>query len=46
MNGRVWVSTKVPKHTIAAARCIEAVDPDGGGMDVEGIKKLLGSMDL
>ncbi|KDQ11144.1 hypothetical protein BOTBODRAFT_82059, partial [Botryobasidium botryosum FD-172 SS1] len=26
MNGRVWVSTEDPRHTIALARCIEAVD--------------------
>lgn len=46
MNGRVWVNTKSPRHTIAVVRCIEAVDPDGGGKDEPGIKKLLGSMDI
>lgn len=46
MNGRVWVSTKDVKHTIAFARCIEAVDPDGGGMDEAAVKKLLNTADL
>ncbi|EJC98493.1 uncharacterized protein FOMMEDRAFT_149221 [Fomitiporia mediterranea MF3/22] len=46
MNGRVWINTKSPKHTVAVARCIEAADPDGGGMDVDEIKKLIGTFDL
>ncbi|KAI5123122.1 hypothetical protein M0805_001477 [Coniferiporia weirii] len=46
MNGRVWVNTGSPKHTIAIARCIEAADPDGGGKDEVAIKKLLGTFDL
>ncbi|KIK90707.1 hypothetical protein PAXRUDRAFT_831468 [Paxillus rubicundulus Ve08.2h10] len=41
MNGRIWVSTKEMKQTIAVVRCIEAVDPYGGGMDEAGVKKLL-----
>ncbi|EKM51877.1 uncharacterized protein PHACADRAFT_199383 [Phanerochaete carnosa HHB-10118-sp] len=46
VNGRVWISTKEPKHTIAVTRCIEAVDPDGGGMDELGVKKFLGTLDI
>jgi len=46
MNGRVWISAKEVKQTIAATRCIEAADPDGGGMDQIGIKKFLGTLDL
>ncbi|EIW81019.1 exosome complex exonuclease RRP40 [Coniophora puteana RWD-64-598 SS2] len=33
VNGRVWISTKDAQTTIVATRLIEAVDPDGGGMD-------------
>lgn len=46
MNGRVWISCKEAKHTIAVVRCIEAADPDGGGMDELGVKKFLGTMDI
>ena len=46
MNGRVWIDTKNPKHTIAVARCIGAADPDGGGMDEVGVKKLISGIDL
>jgi exosome complex component RRP40 len=46
MNGRVWISAKEVKQTIAATRCIEAADPDGGGMDQTGIKKFIGTLDL
>ena len=46
VNGRVWISTKEPKHTIAVVRCIEAVDPDGGGMDEAAVKKFLGTIDI
>ncbi|KAF9013330.1 exosome complex exonuclease RRP40 [Cyathus striatus] len=45
MNGRVWVNAKEVKQIIAISRCIEAVDSDGGGMDVVGVKKLLDSLD-
>jgi exosome complex component RRP40 len=45
-NGRVWISAKEVKQTIAAARCIEAADPDGGGMDQNAIKKFMGTLDL
>lgn len=46
VNGRVWVNTAEVKHTIAVARCIEAVDPDGGGMDEFAVKKFLGTLDI
>ncbi|KAF9488398.1 hypothetical protein BDN71DRAFT_1477935 [Pleurotus eryngii] len=46
MNGRIWVNTKEMKHTIAATRCIEAVDPDGGGMDERGVKEFLNALDI
>jgi len=46
LNGRVWISAKEVKQTIAATRCIEAADPDGGGMDQIAIKKFLGTLDL
>ena len=45
MNGRVWISAKEVKETIAAARCIEAADPDGGGMDQNAIKKFIATLD-
>ena len=46
MNGRVWVNAKERKHIIAISRCIEGVDPDGGGMDEAGVKTLLGTLDV
>ncbi|TFK40737.1 exosome complex exonuclease RRP40 [Crucibulum laeve] len=46
MNGRVWISAKEVKQTIAIARCIGEVDTDGGGMGIEGVKKLLDSLDV
>jgi exosome complex component RRP40 len=45
-NGRVWISAKEVKQTIAAARCIEAADPDGGGMDQNAVKKFIATLDL
>ncbi|KAF7314443.1 hypothetical protein MKEN_00917100 [Mycena kentingensis (nom. inval.)] len=44
VNGRVWISTKELKETIAVARCIEAVDPDGGGMDEAGVSDFLATL--
>jgi len=46
MNGRVWVNAKEPKLIIAIARCIEVVDPDGGGMDLKALKTFLGTLDI
>jgi exosome complex component RRP40 len=46
MNGRIWISAKEVKQTIAVARCIEAADPDGGGMDQHALKKFIGTLDL
>ena len=46
MNGRVWVNAKEARHVVAIARCIEAVDPDGGGMAQEDVKTFLGTLDL
>lgn len=46
MNGRVWISAKEPNQIIAIARCIEAVDPDGGGMDLKGVKMFLATLDI
>ena len=46
MNGKVWISTKETKQTIAVVRCIEAVDPDGPGMDESGLKTFLQTLDL
>lgn len=46
VNGRVWVSAKDVRETIAIARCIEAVDPDGGGMDEAGVTNLLRTLGL
>jgi len=45
-NGRVWVSTKEVRQTIAVSRCIEAVDPDGGGMDEAGLVKFCNTLDI
>ncbi|KAJ7288227.1 exosome complex exonuclease RRP40 [Mycena rebaudengoi] len=46
VNGRVWISAKDVPETIAIARCIEAVDPDGGGMDEAGVINLLMTLGL
>ena len=46
MNGRVWISAKDPRQVIAISRCIEAVDPDGGGMDELAVKKFLSTLDV
>ncbi|KAH9924286.1 exosome complex exonuclease RRP40 [Epithele typhae] len=46
MNGRVWVSAKDPRQVIAMARCIQAADPDGGGMDEQSVKKFLDTLDV
>lgn len=46
VNGRVWVNAKEVKQTIAVTRCIEAADPDGGGMDEALVKQFLGTLDL
>ena len=46
MNGRIWISAKEIKQTIAVVRCIEAVDPDGGGMDEGGIRKLFSRIEI
>ncbi|TFK20421.1 exosome complex exonuclease RRP40 [Coprinopsis marcescibilis] len=46
MNGRVWANAKEIKQTIAIVRCIEAVDPDGGGMDANAAKAFLQTLDL
>jgi exosome complex component RRP40 len=45
MNGRIWISTKEIKQTIAVVRCIEGVDPYGGGMDEAGVKKFLSKLE-
>ena len=47
MNGRVWINAKEVKQIIAVARCIGAVDPDGGEMKADSeVKKLLSTLDL
>ncbi|KAJ7147056.1 exosome complex exonuclease RRP40 [Mycena crocata] len=46
VNGRVWVSAKDAREVIAMSRCIEAVDPDGGGMDEAGVTYLLRNLGL
>jgi exosome complex component RRP40 len=46
VNGRVWIKAKEVKQTIVAARCIEAADPDGGGMDQNAIKKFISTLEL
>ncbi|KIJ64530.1 hypothetical protein HYDPIDRAFT_89965 [Hydnomerulius pinastri MD-312] len=46
MNGKIWVSTKETKQTIAVVRCIEKVDPDGGGLDEVGVKKFLSKLEI
>jgi len=46
VNGRVWVSAKEIKQTIAIARCIEGADPDGGCLDAHGIKNFLDTLDV
>ena len=46
MNGRVWINSKEVKQTIAIARCIEGVDPDGGGFDELRVKNFINTLDL
>lgn len=46
LNGRVWINAKEARHIITVSRCIDAVDPDGGGMDETNIKKFLGTLDI
>ncbi|VDC00659.1 unnamed protein product [Peniophora sp. CBMAI 1063] len=46
VNGRVWVSCKEPKQTIAVVRCIEAADPEGGGKEENAVKAFLASLDV
>jgi exosome complex component RRP40 len=45
-NGRVWISSNETKPIIAIARCIEAVDLDGGGLDESGVKTFFNTLDL
>ncbi|PIL22353.1 hypothetical protein GSI_15041 [Ganoderma sinense ZZ0214-1] len=45
-NGRVWITAKDPRQVIAVSRCIEGVDPDGGGMDEVAVKKFLSTLDV
>ncbi|KAG8930115.1 exosome non-catalytic core subunit rrp40 [Tulasnella sp. 418] len=44
VNGRVWVKTPELRHTIAIARCIEAVDEQQ--LDQEKTKRFLNSLDV
>ncbi|KAK7048454.1 exosome complex component rrp40 [Favolaschia claudopus] len=46
VNGRVWVKAQEVRETIAIVRCIEAVDPDGGGMDEAGVVDFLRTLGL
>jgi exosome complex component RRP40 len=46
VNGRVWISAKEAKQTIAIARCIEAVDPDGEGLEEVGLAKFFYTLEL
>ena len=46
MNGRVWINSSEAKHIIAVARCIEGVDPDGGGMSETAVRLFLKNSDL
>ncbi|KAI0315796.1 exosome complex exonuclease RRP40 [Amylostereum chailletii] len=46
INGRVWISCKDVRQTIATARCIEAADPEGGGKDRMSVKQFLETLDL
>ncbi|KZP05233.1 exosome complex exonuclease RRP40 [Athelia psychrophila] len=45
-NGRVWISSKEVKQTIAMTRCIEAADPAGGAMDERALKSFFNTLDL
>ncbi|KAF8578081.1 hypothetical protein K439DRAFT_1639191 [Ramaria rubella] len=45
-NGRVWIQAGDTKRIIMVARCIEAADPDGGGMDESGVRTVLQGLDL
>lgn len=46
MNGRVWVNAKEIKQTIVLIRCIEAADPDGGGLAQQGVKDFFNTLEF
>jgi exosome complex component RRP40 len=46
VNGQVWVKAPEIKQTIAMVRCIEAADPDGGGMDAQELKQFLDKLEV
>jgi exosome complex component RRP40 len=46
MNGRVWVNATEVRQTIAVARCIEAVDPDGGGLEEASLKQFYHTLQI
>ncbi|ETW81693.1 hypothetical protein HETIRDRAFT_51402 [Heterobasidion irregulare TC 32-1] len=46
VNGRVWIKANEVRDTIAVTRCIEAADPDEGGLDEAALKQFLKTMDL
>ena len=46
INGRVWISTKDVRHTIAFARCIEAVDSQLQDMTEVKFKAFLRTLDI
>ncbi|KAA1469892.1 exosome complex exonuclease RRP40 [Dentipellis sp. KUC8613] len=46
MNGRVWLNAKDVKQTVATVRCIEAADPDGGGLDEIALKQFFNTLDV
>ncbi|KAJ3557130.1 hypothetical protein NM688_g1635 [Phlebia brevispora] len=46
VNGRVWLNSQDPRHVIAAARCIEKLDPAGENVGEEGLKHFLATLDI
>lgn len=46
VNGRVWIQAGEVKQIIIVARCIEAVDPDGGRMNENEVKVFLQTIDF
>ena len=46
VNGRVWVSCKEVKQTIAVVRCIDLADPEGGGKSAKDVEKFFRTLDV
>jgi len=46
VNGKVWVSCKDVRQTIAVVRCIEFADPEGGGKGAKDVERFFNGLEL